>query len=77
MCLFRIMGCGALLPGGVIPDPRLLVCCMVDWGKGRCLPFFKFFPVLGENKLFLEKRNRIGLNRKFSVSLQDNDMHKP
>jgi hypothetical protein len=55
----------------------LLVCCMVDWGKGRCLPFFKFFPVLGENKLFLEKRNRIGLNRKFSVSLQDNDMHKP
>ena len=62
--------------GVVIPDPLLLVCCMVDWGKVVAFPFLSFL-VLGENKLFLEKRNCIGLNRKFSVSLQDNDMHKP
>ena len=54
----------------------LLACCMVDWVKVVAFPFLSFL-VLGENKLFLEKRNRIGLNRKFSVSLQDNDMHKP
>ena len=30
MCLFSIMSLGFLLSGVVIPDPRLLVCCMVD-----------------------------------------------
>lgn len=30
----------------------LLVCCMVDWGKGRCHPFFKFFPFLGKINCF-------------------------
>lgn len=25
----------------------LLACCMVDWGKGRCLPFLKFFRSWG------------------------------
>ena len=31
MCLFSIMSLGFLLFGVVIPDSRLLVCCMVDW----------------------------------------------
>ena len=32
--------------------PSLWVCCMVDWGKGRFLPFFKFFPFLGKINCF-------------------------
>ena len=60
----------------MIPDT---LCWLVAWLIGVKVVAFPFlsFLVLGENKLFLEKRNRIGLNRKFSVSLQDNDIHKP
>ena len=38
--------------GVVIPDPRLLVCCMVDWGKVVAIPFLSFFPFLGKINCF-------------------------
>ena len=38
--------------GVVIPDPRLLVCCMVDWGKVVAIPFLSFFPFLGKKIVF-------------------------